>query len=170
MLTFRIVGISLLVLGVLASVVILLLPLGILQNASIFPDEPERSLWLLFLLGLTFGGILFAVGLENGSLWSYAKAGGSGLLVLGLASAVEIFLIMARLPSARHTTSLWWLFVICTVLGGLAVYVAKIAKRVERAKREEMAKKEEMAKRMECKAEDSWRQEKRRVYLFKARR
>ena len=107
MLIFRLIGISLLLLGGLVGIVILVLPLGFLQQAGIFLRKPELSLWLFFVLVLTVGSILFVLGSVNRPIWRLFKVGGSALLVLGFASAIEIFLITANLLSARRTISLW---------------------------------------------------------------
>jgi hypothetical protein len=139
MVILKLIGRSLLCLSLLAGLILLLLPLGILQRAGMFTREPESALWLFFVLGLTAGLILSALGARERSVGRLSKIAGSILLLLGLASAVVIFLIKANLIREMGileirftgiyikdvgTTSLWWLFVICNILGGIAVYLA----------------------------------------------
>ena len=129
---FRFIGISLLSLSLLAGIALLLLPLGVLQRIGIFLSEPESALWLFFLLGLAVGLTLFALGGENRSTGKLSKAAGSVLLLLGLASAIVIFLVEANLLKANSTISLWWLFVTCNLLGATGVHIAgRIANRIK---------------------------------------
>ncbi len=154
----RSVGIGLLVLSGVAALVIGLLPLGFLQRSGMFLGAPERSLWLLFVLCSAFGANLFALGVETPLLWRYLKRGGKLLLVFGLVSATEILLVKAFLPGVTSTISLWWLFVICNVFGGSAVYAPEVAARIE------LKAAQERAKRMEWEASLS-REEELRVSL-----
>jgi len=157
MLIFKIIAVSFLTLSMLAGIVLLSLPLGIPQNAGMFLWSPERTLWLLFTMGLASGLVLFALGSSNRLRRSLSKAGGSVLLVLGFVSAVEIFLIKARGPAATSTNSLWWLAVIATIMGALGVYVPESAQRKAREAEEERAR------RVKREAEVPRRENERRV-------
>lgn len=128
----KFVGMCLLVLSSLSSIVILLLPLGILQRAHAFQGNPQRALWLFFVLGLIAGLILYTLGAkEDNPQTKESKIGkvlrvlASIFLLLGFMSALEIFLIQANLFTHAETTSLWWLFVTYNIFGGISTYVIK---------------------------------------------
>ncbi|HEY0319543.1 MAG TPA: hypothetical protein VGC66_01080 [Pyrinomonadaceae bacterium] len=159
MLILRIIGFSLLVLGGLAVIVLLSMPFNFPQNIGIFIWRPERALWLLFLLGGAFGAILFALGSGWHSLERGLKAGGKLLLISGFVCALELFLIKARWPIGTRTISLWWLFVLFTLSGGVAVYIT------EMIEREELRSKEELVRKAELKARAASRAEQQRVRL-----
>jgi FtsH-binding integral membrane protein len=144
---FIYMAVSLGVLSFAAGIVILLLPLGILQSIGKFLGRPERSLWLLFTLGFAFGLALLSLGTTIKLKWKYSRTGGILLLVLGLASGVLLFLINAYWPAATGKTSLWWLFVTCTIFGGMSVYLPLRGKRLELKAEEEKRKVEEESRR-----------------------
>jgi hypothetical protein len=148
---FRFIAISLFTLNLLAAIVMFLIPLGVLRPLGIFPGRPEGALWLLFIFSLAFGIILFNLGAAKGARRRLSHGGGSNYLFLGLVAALEIFLVNAHpfnAPDARSTTSLWWLFVTYTVLGGIGVYLPVRAERLERkaAEKEEELKAKEVGK------------------------
>jgi beta-lactamase regulating signal transducer with metallopeptidase domain len=156
----RIIAISLLTLGLLSAITLLLIPLGIPQSAGIFPPSPERALWLLYLLTFAFGLILFTLAAKNHHRNRLSKLGGSVQMALGLAAAAEIFLLRAYPPlGITSDTSLWWLFVFSTVLGGIGVYIPASAKRRERKAEEDRIK------RRELEAEALNREEQKRLNL-----
>jgi hypothetical protein len=145
---FRFMAVSMFMLNLLAAIVMLLIPLGVLQRRGIFPGRPERSLgslWLLFMFSLGFGIIFFIVGAAKGTRRNLSHAIGSLYLVLSLVSALEVFLLKARpfdVDGATSTTSLWWLFVTYTIMGGIGVYLPVRVVRLEyKAAREEEERK-----------------------------
>ena len=140
MLIFKIIAVSFLTLSVVAGIVLLSLPLGIPQQAGMFLWRPERTLWLLFILGLVSGLVLFALGSSKRLRRSLSKAGGGVLMVLGFVSAMEIFLIKAQGTAATSTNSLWWLAVVATITGALGVYLPESAQRREREAEEVRAR------------------------------
>jgi hypothetical protein len=121
---FRVIGACLITLGILAAVAILLFPFQVFRGAGILLRGPETSLWLFFVLCFIAGFVLFALGSKKASIKNLLEVAGSILLILGLTAATAIFLIKVNLLIASSTTSLWWLFVPCTILGGVAVYVS----------------------------------------------
>jgi hypothetical protein len=138
MIILRIIGGGLLLLAMLAALTMFLLPLNILQNGrGIFMWSPEVTLWLLLILSISFAYVFFRLGPQNGSRWTLLKVVGSLLLVLGFASATEIFLLEAYRPDAQHVISVWGLFVLCCVAGGVGVYFPVRAERIKGEAEEE---------------------------------
>lgn len=147
----RFIAVLLLTLSLLATIVLLLLPLGILQPHGIFfPGRPEASLWFLFMVGLAFGLISFALGARTVHRRALSKGGGANYLILGFAAAVEIFLIKAHALNPTGTKSLWGLFVTLTILGGLGVYLPERAERRERKAEAEKLEAEAANRRSEA--------------------
>jgi signal transduction histidine kinase len=161
-----IIAISFLTLSLAAGLTIALLPLGIFRYQGWFSGSSQVSLWLLLVLCGVFGLVLFALRSEA-HFRSLLTAAGRALLVAGVLLGVEIFLIQARppvtpvlpvppvtlvtlltpfipvtavalvKPVASTTISLWGLFILCPVLGVIALYAVEKAKRMEREAQEE---------------------------------
>lgn len=141
---FEIIAISFFTLSLAASIVIMLRPLEVFPRGA-FPGNAARALWLLFILGLAFGIVLYTLGATKYRRRKLSGSGGTNYLILGFLCAVEIFWIRAHAPGVTtSTTSLWWLCVILTVLGGIGVYLPVRAKRLEE---EEAKRKGDEAKR-----------------------
>jgi hypothetical protein len=120
MFIFKLIGAALVFLGTIAGFMLLLLPFVPSLGGR------EYSLWWFFGICFIGGFILFAFGSQETPLESLFKTSGSILLILGLMAAAAFFFNIADLIQAvKGTTSLWILFLICTVIGSVAVLKSK---------------------------------------------
>lgn len=185
------IAISFLILSLIAGLTLAWLPLRIHPHQGWFSGTSEVSLWLLLVLGALFGLVLFALRSDARFRRNLLTVAGSALLVAGVLIGVEIFLIQARppltsvppvtlvtlitpfipitlvalvKPVAPTTISLWGLFILCPVLGVIALYA------VERAKRMEHEAEEERALEMERQAQAACAEERLRTSLRFGRR
>jgi hypothetical protein len=133
----EIVGVFFFLLSLASSIVIMLLPLqGLLRGA--FPGNPARALWLLFTICLVFGVVLDTLGATKLTRVIFSKFAGGVDLIQGFLCAVEIFLLKAYgVPTS--STSLWWLFIVLTVLGTACLYLPVRAKRLKEAEEKRKA-------------------------------
>jgi hypothetical protein len=156
----NLIAISFLTLGLAAAVTIAMLPLGILEKWEWFPGSQEVSLWLLFLISLIFGLVVFA--LKSGKFpWRLSRTAGVMLLIVGVLLGVEILLTQTclvqacradaeRPPDVAAMISLWLLFVACTLLGVFGVYAAKaMQRRAEEERAEELERQAEATRAQE---------------------
>jgi hypothetical protein len=160
---FQVVGFSLLLLNLFAAFVILLVPLGVFRSRELFLEGPEKSLWLFFSFSFVFGVTLFLVGSPRRFDRALLTYGGSNFLFLGVVSAVEILWIKAKLQNTS-VTSVWWLFVVFTVLGAIGVYLPV---RSDRIKAKEARRKAEEAR---LKSLNKERRTSPTIFRFKVRR
>jgi|SRR6185295_9805881 len=116
---FKVIGIGMILLGAASGAVIFLTPFGLRVAGSIF------TLWLFFALCFVGGFILYALGSREASAAQVLKTAGGILLILGLLSAVSIFLAKVGIARSEGTESLWMLFLICTPAGMAAVLTAE---------------------------------------------
>ena len=145
----RVIAILFLTVSLLVAIAIMLRPLPGFPP-KVFPGNAEMALWLLFTLSLAFGIVLNALGARKENEWRFSNVGGTIYVILGFVSAVEIFLLRAKAPGGTPSTnSLWFLFMVLTVLGAIGVYrpvrskwlEAKEAKsKAEEARRQALAK------------------------------
>ena len=111
MIIFTLIGICLLILSGFAGVFIFL------SSFKAYLDVSASTLWSLFILNFLGGHILFAVGTNKDSVIIMLKISSTFLLLLGLSSAVMLFLNAMNIAPAESTGSLWALFLLCTVVG-----------------------------------------------------
>jgi peptidoglycan/LPS O-acetylase OafA/YrhL len=116
---FKVIGIGMIVLGAASGAAIFLTPFGLNVSGSMF------TLWLFFALCFVGGFILYALGSRQASASEVLKTAGGILLILGLLSAVSIFLAKVGIAHSEDSGSLWALFLICTPAGMAAVLAAE---------------------------------------------
>lgn len=150
-------------LNLVVSIVIMLLPFREYLYGR-FQHDPQKVLWVLFTFSLSFAIVHYRLavteynnGLNNNgensnrenSNGDYSKLGGIAYLVLGLLCAVEIFILAAsRKPTVGAiSTSLWWLFAITTLLGGLGVYLPHRAMRLKQLEKRRKAHEDRLKER-----------------------
>lgn len=127
-------------LNLAVSVVIMLLPFQDLLYGK-FQRDPQKALWVLFTLSLSFAILHYTLAVTKSSSTKYSTRGGIAYLVLGLLCAVEIFIVAAygQPKGGAFPTSLWWLFAVSTILGALGVYLPERTKRLKEAEDERKA-------------------------------
>lgn len=108
---FAFIGSGLLLLGSFAGMFVFLSSFEAFLNISV------GTLWSLFILSSLGGGILFLVDSENHARVYMFKTVSIFHLILGLISALTLFLNAMNIVTANGTGSLWVLFLLCTLAG-----------------------------------------------------
>ena len=122
MFIFKIAGSLLILLGILSGLLLLAFPFGIKIQGSIF------TFWLLYVLCYVGGFILYALSSPDNSAEKILRTSSDILIMIGLMSAVSIFLDKISVIKAEGTLSLWLLFIICTITGTLGELAAERVK------------------------------------------
>ncbi len=122
MLIFKTAGILLISLGILSGLLLFAFPFGIKIQGSAF------TFWLLYVLCYVGGFILYALGSPDNSAEKILRTASGILIMIGLMSAIAIFLDKTGLIKTDGTVSLWLLFVICTISGTLGELIAEKVK------------------------------------------
>lgn len=104
---------------------------------------------------------------ERFSISKSATAGACALLILGLLPAVELFLMRAFMQNPPKATSLWWVFVICSLLGTIGAIVAWATNKEVLTEREEKVKK--MERKAEVRARGMQHRSSLKIYRFNVR-
>ena len=118
-----IAGLVLLALGLGCGALLLLIPMGVIQgNAGL-------ALWILFPLFAVGGYFLAASAAENRNAAALSRGTGAVLMILALAAAAILVLQAAAVVQPEGSTlSLWYVLILCIVLG-----VTGLATRPDRA-------------------------------------
>jgi len=119
MIFFRFVGFLMILLGIASGIGIFVEPFGLPIEGS------QATLWFLFVLVFIGGFILYALGSPNQSKENLIKTCGGILLIIGLMSAMGIFISKMGLIKADGTFSLWLLFLLCIISGAAAIYISE---------------------------------------------
>ncbi len=119
MLIFKIAGIVLISLGILSGFLLFVFPFGIEIQGSAY------TFWLLYVLCYVGGFILYALSSPDNSAGKILRTASSILIMIGLMSAIAIFLDKTGLIKANGTLSLWLLFILCTSSGALGALIAE---------------------------------------------
>lgn len=112
---FRFIGSGLLLLGSIAGFLIFLL------SFQATPKDSYGALWPLFILSFLSGCILFSLGSNKNSTTKLLKTAAFILLLLGLLSAVTLFLNALDVVKPGSLVALWTLFLLCTIVGIIVV-------------------------------------------------
>lgn len=110
MLIFQFIGFFLILLGIASGVAIFTNPFGYGLQGS------EVTMWVFFVMSFIGGFVLYAMGSSEGHK-DIIKTAGSLLLIIGLMSAMGIFIDKVGIIHANGTFSLWLLFIVCTLSG-----------------------------------------------------
>ena len=146
----QVTAILLFSLNLAVSVVIMLLPLKEYLDGK-FQRNPQKVLWVLFTLSLSFAILHYMLAVTENSSRKYSTLGGIAYLVVGLLCAAEIFIFIVApnmQPNAgAFPTGLWWLFAVTTLLGALGVYLPERAKRLKEAEKKNKADEDRLKER-----------------------
>ncbi|MEC4684992.1 MAG: hypothetical protein VST71_04570 [Nitrospirota bacterium] len=123
MFIFRVAGIILISLGVISGIVLFISPFGVEVQGSVF------TFWLLYLLCYVGGFILYALGSPDSSAEEVMRTASGMLIIIGLMSAISIFLDKVGILKAEGTFSLWLLFIISNLAGTIGIFFAEAVKR-----------------------------------------
>lgn len=118
MFIFKVIGLFMILLGIASGVAIFVNPFGLQLQGS------QITMWFLFVLAFIGGFVLYALGSSENSHKDIIKTGGSLLLIIGLMSAMGIFIDKVGIIAADGTFSLWLLFILCSLGGVAAIFTS----------------------------------------------
>jgi hypothetical protein len=111
------ISLGLVSLGILAGIMLFLLPFPLVQRAGLSLRGPLSSFLLLFFICIIVGSALFALVSKEEDVKRLLEISASILLILGIISGLRIVLVKINLLEVTETASSWCLFLFCILLG-----------------------------------------------------
>jgi hypothetical protein len=115
----KVIGGLLAILGIFSGVVLMLASLGLEIAGSVV------TFWGLFLIYFIGGLVLYFLGAQDASIEKVLKVSGGIILILGVVSASIIFSSKVKLLEVEFYSSLWALFLVCTIAGAAGILMSE---------------------------------------------